>query len=368
MRSSALSIAAACAFLAVVARADPAAPAAVAEDLSKRDYTTSSYSYGIADWQTCHPGKDSCSNSGSKCCIAKADKHSGKYTCRPAGKDCDDDYGHGSTYYGDDSSSGDYYGDDSPAGGYYGDDSYSGDYSDYSSGDYYDDSSSSGYNGARARLHRGASGPRHAKAGHSRSRGLMHSKAYDDSYSYGVADWKTCHPSSDSCSNPSAKCCIAKSDKGSGKYTCRPAGKDCDDHSYDSYGGSNGDSSYGGSYDDSSYGGSYDDSSYSGSYDDSSYGGSYDDSSYSGSYGDSSYGGDSSYSPYSGARARQSRPGHQGARARPQGNNHVDVCKVTYETYVGNCDAAYAQTHKKEEHEKCLGGAEAWVKICKAQT
>ncbi|KAI8805812.1 hypothetical protein BJ742DRAFT_819225 [Cladochytrium replicatum] len=333
-----------------------AALACLAAVVSATDY--SSNSYGISDWQTCHPGKDSCANSNSKCCIAKADKHSGKYTCRPAGKDCDSSDYYDNTYSGDyydDSYSGDYY-DDSYSGDYY-DDSYSGDYYDDSySGDSYGDTSStyyepdsSGYYGARAKgrhvAHAKGASPRHpararfAKgtrphAGRSPARhGLTHSNTYDDYY--GVADWKTCHPSSETCSNPSAKCCIAKADKSSGKYTCRPHGQDCDS-SYDSY-GSTYDDSYSSDYYDDSYSSDYYDDSYSSDYYDDSYSGDYYDDSYSGDYYDDSYGSTSSTyeepsnSGYYGARAKgnrnHARPAgrgipnarHAGNRANPAG-------------------------------------------------
>ncbi|KAI8805865.1 hypothetical protein BJ742DRAFT_741076 [Cladochytrium replicatum] len=199
------------------------------------------------------------------------------------------------------------------------------------------------------------------------------------SYSYGIEDWKTCHPGKDSCAHYGSKCCIARADKHSGKYTCRPAGKDCDDYSYSSdYSSDYYDNSYSTDYyGDSTY---YDDSY---SYDDSYY---YDDS-YSGDYYD-----DPSYSSdYYGARANgakgRSAPQAKGvhhaskggrhipARARqtrPQSSDHEysysDHCDVTYKTYVGNCNAAYAQDHKKQPFEECLDGAKAWLEICEAQT
>ncbi|KAI8809499.1 hypothetical protein BJ742DRAFT_804074 [Cladochytrium replicatum] len=204
------------------------------------------------------------------------------------------------------------------------------------------------------------------------------------SYSYGIEDWKTCHPGKDSCASYGSKCCIAKADKYSGKYTCRPAGKDCDDYGYSSdYSSDYHDGSYSADYyDDSTY---YDDSH---SYDDSYY---YDDS-YSGDYYDD-YSGDS-YDDYSsdytsngyyGARAkghpaRQANGAHHAsrgsrhapARARPQGNDHEysygDHCDVTYKVYIGNCEAAYAQDHKEKPYKECLDGAKAWLKICEAQT
>jgi hypothetical protein len=37
----------------------------------------------IGDWQTCIPSQDSCASSGFTCCVAHADKASGKNTCRP---------------------------------------------------------------------------------------------------------------------------------------------------------------------------------------------------------------------------------------------------------------------------------------------
>ncbi|KAI8809152.1 hypothetical protein BJ742DRAFT_852852 [Cladochytrium replicatum] len=48
------------------------------------------FSFGIEDFESCIPGESSCTNTGSECCIATADKHTRKHTCRPVGGDCDE--------------------------------------------------------------------------------------------------------------------------------------------------------------------------------------------------------------------------------------------------------------------------------------
>lgn len=52
---------------------------------SKKGFNTASV---ISDWITCNPSTDTCASAGAVCCIANADRSSGKHTCRPSASDC----------------------------------------------------------------------------------------------------------------------------------------------------------------------------------------------------------------------------------------------------------------------------------------